>query len=156
MAELTLQFSARDSLSSTMIRDATHGAWSHVDAITEDGQLLGARADVVGNIPAGVQVRPKDYLPFSATKVVSLATTDDVRARFWNFLTAQIGKPYDESAYAAFVLDRDWRKHNAWCCSEIDARALEVSGFLRYPLAAAYNRVAPCDLLLVLSAFTSC
>ena len=155
MPEITFQFSARDSASSTMIRNATHSPWSHVDAVTQDGQLLGARAAEVGNIPAGVQIRPHGYLPFSATKLVTLPTTDDVVAKFWEFLLAQIGKPYDESAYAAFVLDRDWRKDDAWDCSKVDARALEVSGFLK-PLVAAYNRIAPCDLLLVLSAFTEC
>lgn len=154
MACIRLQFSARNSVSSAVIRDLTHGDWSHVDAITQDNQLLGARDASIGSIPSGVQIRPFGYLRFSATKIVSVETTDDIAAKFWAFLADQVGQPYDEFAYAAFVIDRDWRKAGSWCCSELVARALEVSGFLKYQLATAYNRVAPCDLLLVLSVFT--
>ncbi len=154
MKTIRLQFSARDSVSSDVIRAITHGQWSHVDAITEDNRLLGARAAACDGIPEGVQIRPLNYLPFSATEMIALPATDAMVTAFWNFLLQQVGKPYDESAYASFVLTRDWRKDNAWCCTELIARAMEVSGVLPYPLVMPMNRIAPTDLILVLSVLT--
>lgn len=154
MPTIRLQFSARDSVSSDLIRACTHGQWSHVDAITEDGRLLGARTAPVDGIAKGAQIRPFDYLPFSATEIVTLETKPDIATSFWNFLMQQVGKPYDESAYASFILYRDWRKDNAWCCTELIARAMEVSGLLKYPLVFSLNRIAPTDLILVLSVLT--
>jgi uncharacterized protein YycO len=116
--------------------------------------LLGARAAPVDGIPEGVQIRPFDYLSFSATEIVTIETTPEIATAFWNFLMDQVGKPYDESAYASFILDRDWRKDNAWCCTELIARAMEVSGLLKYPLMFSLNRIAPTDLILVLSVLT--
>lgn len=109
LTNIRFQFSARDSLSSTMIRNITRSEWSHVDTLTEDGRLLGARSATVGKIPAGVQIRPFDYLSFSATKVVSITTTEEMASVFWDFMLSQIGKPYDKSAYIAFLLKRNWR-----------------------------------------------
>lgn len=155
LTNIRFQFSARDSLSSTMIRHITRSEWSHVDTLTEDGRLLGARSAAVGKIPAGVQIRPFDYLDFSETKIVTISTTEEVAAAYWDFMLAQMGKPYDKSAYIAFVLNRDWRKDDKWDCSEYVARGLEISKFFK-PLVPSYDRVAPCDLMLLLSAFTDC
>src|SRR3954452_22461143 len=92
----------------------------------ESGRLLGARAARVGDIPTGVQIRPFDYLPFSATKIINLPSLHD--DDFWDFLLDQVGKPYDESAYISGLINRDWRRADAWCCTELVARAMEVSG----------------------------
>lgn len=116
-----------------------------------DGSLLGARSDKVGGKPAGVQVRPDGYEAWSRIERVSLQATPEQEAKFRTFLTAQIGKPYDSLAIAAFAVGRDWREPDSWFCSELQAAALEASGWLPRPLASVANEITPRDLLLVVS-----
>ena len=146
---IVLQFAAQSDTLSLAVRAFDHGWYSHVDAIMPDGTLLGARAD------GGVRRRLKDYARFSRALRVELPATDDVAAKFYAFLTAQLGKPYDFEAIAAFVVGRNWQKPDSWFCSELVAAALQAAGWFAHPLATATNRITPSDLLLVLSAFVA-
>ena len=150
---ISLQFSALNDIASEAIKLFERSWCSHVDAILPDGTLLGARADVYGNVPAGVQIRPPGYAPFTRTLVVQLATTDAQEAAWMVFLDTQIGKPYDMLAIAAFAVARDWREPNSWFCSELIAAALEKCGWFPKPLAEAANEITPRDLLLAVSAW---
>ena len=58
---ISLQFSALNDIASEAIKLFERSWCSHVDAILPDGTLLGARADIYGNVPAGVQIRPPGY-----------------------------------------------------------------------------------------------
>ena len=73
-----------------------------------------------------------------------------VEETFFNFLRAQIGKPYDTDAVLGLGIGRNWREPDSWFCSELQAAALEASGYLP-KLSAADNHISPRDLLLVLS-----
>jgi hypothetical protein len=147
VSALTLQFSTEADPVSALIRAFSHGPFSHVDAVLSDGRLLGARAD------GGVQARAGGYAPFSRVLRVALPAHDDQAARFHDFLTAQLGRPYDLRAIAAFAVDRDWRRPDAWFCSELQCAALEAAGWFAHPIATPANRVTPADLLLLCSAF---
>jgi hypothetical protein len=155
MPAIRVQFSARHDLSSVAIRAFEHGVWSHVDAVIADGTLLGARETEIGGIPSGVQIRPANYLPFSAMKIVEIDAQESVVDAFYDFLNTQIGKPYDQEAIIAFVLDRDWRGEDSWICSELVAAATEKCGALRYPLSVPCNKVTPDDFYLVCSVLTN-
>ena len=148
-----LQFSALNDIASEAIKLFERSWCSHVDAILPDGTLLGARADIYGNVPAGVQIRAPGYAPFTRTLAVQLATTDAQEAAWMVFLDTQIGKPYDMLAIAAFAVARDWRQPNSWFCSELIAAALEKCGWFPKPLAEAANEITPRDLLLAVSAW---
>jgi hypothetical protein len=152
MAEIRLQFSSQADLSSEVIRLFGHSPFSHVDAILSGGSLLGARDEENMGVPAGVRIRPAGYAKFAITKVVILPTTPECAAAFYAFLQSQLGKPYDETAILAFVIDRDWRNPDSWFCSEIIAAALEHAKYFSFCLAAPNNKITPPDLLLALSA----
>jgi hypothetical protein len=147
VSAIALQFTTEADPVSALIRAFSHGAFSHVDAVLPDGNLLGARAD------GGVQARPPGYAPFTRLLRVALSATDDQAAAFHHFLDAQRGRPYDLRAIAAFAADRDWRRPDSWFCSELQCAALEAAGWLRHRLATPANRITPADLLLLCSAF---
>jgi hypothetical protein len=151
MGAITLQFVGNDSLGSRLIEWYDHGQYSHVDTVLPDGSLLGARNDVIGAIPAGVQIRPAGYVVGDRMKRVVIPRSDVREANYYDYVEAQIGKPYDRCAIAAFFAGRDWRDETAWFCSELVAAGLEAAGVV-YPLSAPVNKIAPDDLLLVLSA----
>jgi hypothetical protein len=148
---ILLQFSALNDLASEAIKIFERSWPSHVDAVLPDGSLLGARADIYGAVPAGVQIRPPGYAPFSRTLLVQLAATDAQEAAWLAFLHAQIGKLYDMLAIAAFAVERDWREANSWFCSELAAAGLETCGWFPRPLADSANEITPRDLLLAVS-----
>ncbi|MET4341925.1 hypothetical protein [Bradyrhizobium sp. RT9a] len=148
MSAITLRFVTGDSPISFAIRAAEYGFWaSHVEALTPDGTLLGA------HVESGVLNRSRDYDKgqFTRELFVSLSVEQAIANAFHAFLAAQIGKPYDMRAIAAFVARRDWQDESAWFCSELQAAALAACGWFATPLATEFNHITPRDLLLIVS-----
>ena len=150
-AQLKWQFVCEDNLASRSIGWFSAGHFSHVECVLDDGRLFGARSDQVGGKPAGVQIRPPDYIPFSLKVIFTLNTTILQRESFHAFLYSQEGKPYDKRAIWAFAFNRDWREVDSWICSELQAAALESSD-LTPELYLAANKIVPVSLALTLSA----
>lgn len=149
---IVLQFVKGSDFGADAIAWFGHGAdFSHVDTVLPDGKLLGARSDVVGAAPAGVQIRDPGYVGKCRTFRVSLPCSDEMSSAYHGFLWAQIGKPYDHTAIMAFVAGRNWQDPDAWFCSELKAGAMLSAGFFPYPLAAPANKISPPDLLLLIS-----
>jgi uncharacterized protein YycO len=144
--DITLRFCSGNDIASKAIMVFERSPWSHVEAVTFYGNMLGALLD-------GVKSRPADYAVYAKTKTVSISATWDQVADFWKFLVDQIGKPYDKLAIIGFAVDRDWRKAGHWFCSELIAAALEHAGVIKR-LEPHVNRVTPRDLFLVCSAIT--
>jgi hypothetical protein len=154
MGAIVMQFVGNHSFGSEMIEWFDHGVYSHVDTVLADGSLLGARDDVIDGIPAGVQIRPASYVDgYQHILRVAIPCTDEQEAAYYASARSKIGKPYDEEAIAAFVVGRNWRDPDAWFCSEDNADSLEACGLVK-PLSAPCNKIAPDDLLLVVSALT--
>ena len=161
---IRLRFVTGNDFISNAIRVGERDGWcTHVEAVMPDGTLLCA------HIQGGVMARPAGYDKGTATRelVITLNPEDylgDTRGlvvtqenglsivenAFYDFLRAQIGKPYDLTALAGAAFDRDWHQADAWFCSELQAAALEHSGWLPR-LAAIDSHISPRDLLLVLS-----
>ena len=149
---VVLQFVKGHGLSANLISWFGGGPrFSHVDVVMPDGQLLGSRWDKVGGKPPGVQIRPASYVKGERLTRVKLPCTLVQQRAFYEFLEAQIGKPYDSIGILAFLFGRNWRETDSWFCSELGSAALEEAGILR-PLAAMTNKITPSDLILVLSA----
>lgn len=148
---IVLQFSRDEDFGSRLIRWFDHGDFSHVDIVQDSGRLYGARSDVCVGVPAGVQSRPSTYAKFTATKRVTIPVTDTQCEVFWKFVLSQEGKPYDSIGIFGFIIGRNWREDDAWFCSELVCRGLEVAYFFPYPLADRSAKIAPDDLLLLLS-----
>lgn len=142
---IVLQFATQATLGSWAIRVFQRGWATHVDAVLEDGNLLGAR--YVG----GVAIRPPGYAPFTRTQRITIPVRPEVEAAFYGFLYDQVGKPYDTTAIMAFALDRNWREDDSWECSELDTAALEASGAVP-ELSMSANRVTPNMLMFLASA----
>lgn len=153
MSAIVLQFVGAADLGGSLINWFDHGPFAHVDSVLSDGTLLGARSDVWANVPAGVQLRPADYMPFKNPVRASLEAPQTVVDAYYAFLLDQVGKPYDMTGIVGFAVGRDWRNPNAWFCSELAAAGLEESGFLEYKLIQPASKIAPDDLALVCSAF---
>ncbi|MGO9998991.1 MAG: hypothetical protein ACLPKW_14805 [Acetobacteraceae bacterium] len=148
---IRLRFVYNSDWSSKAIALFSRGWPSHVDAMLPDGRLLGARSDLIGGMPRGVQARPGDYDPGAHSEVISLDADPRTEHNFYAFLHTQIGKPYDWRAIVAFAFDRVWRNPDAWFCSELQAAALEAAGYFFAPLSERANKITPRDLLLVTS-----
>jgi hypothetical protein len=151
---IRLRFVTGNSWISNAIRAGERDGWcTHVEAVMPDGTLLGAHLD------GGVQARPAGYDKADMTRELFVAldtgiggfdgTTKQDRG-FWDFLRAQLGKPYDTGAVLGLGVGRNWRTADSWFCSELIAAALEICGYLP-KLSAADNHISPRDLLLVLS-----
>jgi hypothetical protein len=152
MGAIVMQFAGNGDFGSRLIEWFDHGQFSHVDSVLPvTGELLGARDDVQMGVPKGVQIRPAQYVKGDSLQRISIPCTDAQQNAYYDFLNAQLGKPYDETAIAAFVVGRDWRAPDSWFCSELAAAALEASGLVPR-LIAPINKIAPDDLLLVVSA----
>jgi len=146
---MRLRFVTSSNLISAAIRAGEYGFWcSHVEAVMPDGSLLGAHAD------GGVQARPAGYDQATLTHelYVDLPATTPQDAAFHDFLRHQVGKPYDITAIAALVAERDWTETDSWFCSELQAAALRACGWFASDLATRFAKITPRDLLLMLSA----
>lgn len=147
---ITLQFVRQNSLISSLIAWFSQGTVSHVEAII-DGVTLGSFEQRVNDISAGVQRRPLGYAKLDVCVRVHLPVDAAQEKRFRDFLTHQIGKPYDWSSILGFIFGRYWREDDAWICSELQAAALEDAGIVP-PLFLAASKITPTALLLTLSA----
>ncbi len=146
---ITIQLSRQSDIVSDLIADFTHAWPSHVDIVCQhtDG-LLGARSDVCAGVPAGVQIRPPDYVSFTRTERISFEAPAPIEAAFYAFLDEQVGKPYAKIAIAGLALDRDWRDPNHWFCSELFMAAAEASGLIR-KITSPLNFISPRDVLIL-------
>jgi hypothetical protein len=147
---IKLRFVRGRDFPSEVISWFSAGHLSHVDAVLPNGDLLGARSDIIKGIPTGVQVRPPGYEQVALAVVMEIPSTALQEVAFYRFLRSQIGKPYDRTAIWAFAFNRDWREEDAWFCSELVARALEMAGVLR-PLYLTANKITPVMLAVVVS-----
>lgn len=148
---ITLQFVGADDFDARVIEWFSQGVVAHVDAVMDDGTLLGARDDEVGGKAAGVWIRPPNYMAFARVVRVVLPAPTILVERFYGFCLAQVGKPYDEEGILGFILGRNWRERDAWFCSELVGAALEHCGYFPNPLATPSNKLTPAGLLLACS-----
>lgn len=129
------------------------GYYSHIDAVTPQGYLRGARADVITPrggrpIPAGFQDRPQHYERWARATRYTITVSEKQYRRYWDFSDAQLGKPYDKHGlFDTFILGRDWRDDGQWWCSEEVARNLEVALIIDLP--AELHSVNPGDCAFI-------
>jgi hypothetical protein len=148
---ITLRFIRGHGVGSGLISWFGGGLYSHVDYAMPDGTWLGARSDRVGGKPAGVQIRPADYVTPIRQLTLALNTTPEQGRDHYAFLFSQIGKPYDKMAILGFIVGRNWEDPGAWICSELQCAAA-ISADILKPLCLTANRITPNDLTLLWSA----
>ena len=160
MKNITLQFCSFRSFWGGLIPWFTQGAVGHVDVVLPPnhpraGDLLGAQHEAgLGGAPAGVQIRPADYgrsCRMYNRYRVTLAVPDEDADRAYKFLYAQIGKPYDTLAIAAFIFGRNWREDDAWFCDELAMAFVEQTKRINR-LVTPNNKITPQGAFLICSA----
>ena len=147
---IKLRFVHHTDAISDAIDFGTYGLYSHVEALTPDGKYLGAHTDV------GVQALPIDYDKgkFDRELLVDLDADDAMTAKFYHYLNAVVGEPYDFGAIAAFITHFDQRMKHHVICSALQTLALSPApgcGWFPNWLSVPAHRISPRDLLLVLS-----
>ena len=147
---IKLQFVCEAAITSRMIAWFGAGQFSHVDAVLPDGRLIGARNDVAGNIQPGVRIRPPGYHKFTRRVIMDVPATPEQTKKFYDFMLAQQGKPYDREAIWAFLFNRDWREDDSWICSECITAACEMSVLPQLYLSA--NKITPVTCAVAFSA----
>lgn len=132
-----------DAISNAILFD-TGGLYSHVEAVTPDGKYLGAHAD------SGVQARPSDYDKgqFDRQRFLELTADDAMSAKFYHYLNAVIGEPYDFGAIAGFISHFSVHEKARVICSALQDLALRGCLFFPNPLPVPAHSVSPRDLEL--------
>lgn len=105
-----------------------YGGWSHVDALLPNGACLGARSDVIGDIPAGVQVRPAEYENWRRRSVLTLNGSIDDESEWKACLHRYIGRGYDKADILGFILGKPLMEPGHWICSALQLDVLETLG----------------------------
>lgn len=105
-----------------------YNGWSHVDAILPDGSCLGARSDVIGNIPAGVQIRPEGYEKWKRRAVLTLSCTPDEETEWTDQLKRNVGLGYDKADILGFIFGMPMFEPGHWICSALQLDVLETVG----------------------------
>jgi hypothetical protein len=108
--------------------------YSHIDVLTPEGLLRGARSDVIQGIQPGYRDRPQNYEKWAACTRWTVEVTDEQYDKYWAYSKLQLGKPYDSRGLIeTFVFGREWREDNAWWCSEEVAMNGEQAGIWVIP-----------------------
>lgn len=147
---IKLSFVLGNALTSRMIAWFSSGHFSHVDAVLPDGRLLGARSDKADGV-SGVRIRRVGYEKWERQVVFTIPSTLEQSQKFYDFLSGEVGKPYDHTAIWGFMFNRAWRDTDAWYCSELVMHGLEVAGVID-KLYLAANKITPVAAALVCSA----
>lgn len=152
-SSVTLRFVTAGDPISRVIRGGEMGFWaSHTEALMPDGALLGAHAD------GGVQARAGNYdTTWTEQLFVNVPCTDDQQAAFEQFLTAQIGKPYDMEAIGEMAVGALTGQQQSWpltassyICSALQTSALITAGILTQAPATP-RLTTPRDLLMMVA-----
>jgi hypothetical protein len=132
---------------SDLILVQTGGLYSHVEAVTPDGKYLGAHSD------GGVLARPSDYDAgkFDRQLFLDLPADNVMALKFYSYLNACLGEPYDFGAIAGFVAHFDIHQKHRVICSALQTLALRGCWFFATPLSQEAHEISPRDLLLILS-----
>lgn len=142
---IKLQFVASPTPQDHLIQLYSRGWPSHVDAIMDDGRLLGARLE------GGVAIRPADYKTFTMKKIVEIQGAND--QAFIHFLKAQLGCAYDWRAILAFAdPGPSTGDEKRWFCSELIAAGLQYAGWLSPQMFEGPANLTPRDLLFLVTA----
>lgn len=143
---MDLRFVHEDGPVTRAILFATGGLYSHVEAHTRAGTLIGAHT-------TGVEERPFGYDAGRVTRqrFLRLAATPAMDDAFEHYLRAVIGEPYDYAAIAGFTFHIDRHQEHHTICSALIALALRGCGYLPRPLPIAAHAISVRDLELGLA-----
>ncbi len=148
---ITLRFVEQKGLFKKLCSLAQYGApYDHIDLVSKDGSYVGA------HLLGGVKINKRGYDAgqIKQEAFVHLPCTAEQADKFFEFLDAQVGKPYDPIQILYFwgpFASRNWHDPGAWSCSELGAAALEQAGILPPNELIPTSRVTPAMLYWITS-----
>lgn len=144
---IILRFVHHRIIGSDLIDFQTSGMYSHVDALTPDAKYIGAHAST------GVEARPMGYDTgtFDREKFLLLPADPDTSGKFYHYLRATVGEPYDFGAIAGFVSHLDIHQKHRIICSALHTLAARWCEYLPTPLPVPAHEISPRDLELGLT-----
>ena len=120
---------------SWLIRIGTMSRWSHAAVYLEDGTVVDT------TLATGVRAIPflewLDHYPVWTS--INVPLPDESAAEL--FALSQVGKPYDWTALAGMVMQRNWQEDDSWFCSELVEATLAAGGRKRFRDTA--SRITP-------------
>jgi len=125
--------------------DSPNG-YSHVEAVTPDGEFLGAHV-------TGVEARPMDYDAgkFERQKFMLLSADVEMTDKFYHYLRSVTGERYDYAAIFGFITHFDINEKHTVICSGLQTLALRWCLFFPVALPVPAHRVSVRDLELGLT-----
>lgn len=95
--------------------------FAHVDLELSNGGLLGARSDLKGGKPRGVQMRPADYLKGHQIRisVLDFDFLSEKEKAIEEWLLSQVGRKYAMSDIEDFIFGRKTKNNGQWICSAL-------------------------------------
>jgi hypothetical protein len=144
---IKLRFVHNHDAASDAILFDTGGLYSHVEAVTPEGKYLGARAE------GGVLAREPDYDTgrFNRQKFVEITCDDLTTAKFYHYLNAVVGEPYDFAAIRGFIFHLDDHGKHLVICSALQTLSLRWCMVFANQLTVPAHEITPRDLELILS-----
>jgi hypothetical protein len=155
-ASVRVRLCASDGFYSHAIEYFGGLAFSHMANFLADGRIIDAQLTACGGQPAGVRIRPGNYLDSVPRWIDVEIPCEPSQAADWErLLRSQEGKDYDRIGIADFIdgsyRDRNWRSQKAWFCSELSVWALESAGICPHLTAPAYKIAPGAGALIVMS-----
>lgn len=150
---VTLQFVLGNSWSSRLIAwyGSGYGGFSHVDAVMQDGSLVGARSDQVGGQPPGLRRRPPQYEHWRMQTLVTFPNTEALYPAFEKATLAKVGSGYDKADILGFIIGKPLMQPGHWICSAAQADSLAEVGLLHVSPFSP-QQITPTSLFLICTA----
>lgn len=146
---MKLLFTRRRHLGSWLIRLVTWSEYSHVDILIGNTE---ADAFAVGAIAGrGVAVRNlSEVLAISSKATVMDLPVNSLEGLngALDFLTEQLGKPYDWSGVFGIWAHRNWQEDDSWSCAELVAAVAAAGGYQPFDNKFRH-RITPQDLFML-------
>jgi len=154
MSKIVIRFASHPGIFNALCRFAQYRFWAtHCEAVLPDGRRLGSWFH-----RGGVRILPPDYDDglFTRELFVTLKATDEQEKAFYDFLYAQVGKPYDWRSIVSFYIKfgRDWQADDSWFCDELMAAGTVTCGLFPKEMARETHRITVFGFFLLASMIT--
>lgn len=151
-AAITVGLVKGHGLASDLIRWLAKGGWSHCVALVLPGgmEVIDARSDVIGGVPAGVQIRPISYLKGEECLWLEIPCALEQEQAAEDAARSVLGRPYDVAGIIDFATghaDDSWKDAQDFFCSALGTWMLWKAGILGSDVLVPFTNIDPADAL---------
>jgi hypothetical protein len=134
------------------IRWLAKSDWAHCVAIVLPGgtHVIDARLNVVGGVPAGVQIRPISYLKGEKCLWLEIPCTPEQARAVEAMARSVLNRPYDFRGIEDFVtdqIDNSWKRAQNFFCSALGSWIMWKGAVLGHDVLVPFTNIDPGDVL---------